>query len=184
MIRGTLLFALLAVIAAPVGAQSFPEGTPLPPPVLAELRGGFDLPNGMTVTLGVTTDTRIDGRDVLRTVFDIRQGTSSLSVLANHADTGVLATIDGTEVATADGTVRVRTSDSGTRVDFSGDRIDVSHLAGSALGSVIANSASDRTIDVATTVTIGLGGVTPDAIGGSLARVDTLALDATSRMTR
>lgn len=181
-----LLGGVTLCLANHSNAQSVMPTPPLAPAALAEMRGGFDLPNGAVITLGVTTATSVDGREVLRTTFDIQGGAAQLRVAATPRGDSAAGAIDlqaaRSGVETLDGVVTVRTDDHGTRVELAGDRIDVSHLTGQAFGSVIANSASDRSINVATTVDIGLTGITPDAIGGSLARVNDLALDATSRM--
>ena len=186
---------MIAIIAAAVclafapsaRGQALPEESPLTPAQLAELRGGFQLPGGLAITIGVTTATRIDGREVLRSTFNIRDGLPQVGVLANDAAgklASVTATADGAAVTTADGVVRLRSAGDGVRVDLAGDAIQVSHLLGSALGSIVANSGNDRSIDVTTSVDIGLSGITPDAIGGSAIRAENLALDATARMVR
>jgi hypothetical protein len=186
MIGRLAVFALVALgVAAPSQAQSYGVA-PLPGTALAKIRGGFDLPNGLIINLGVTTDTKVDGESVLRTIFNIDQGAPILKVLANQAE-GLseldLAANDAA-VTTADGSVRLQSGASGARVQLVNDSIDVSHLIGQAYGSVVANSGSDRSIEVQTTIDIGVSGIRPDAIGGSLARAGDLALDATSRLSR
>lgn len=184
--RSLLPLLLLAAAPLPAAAQSFPT-QPLPDQRLDELRGGFDLPGGGTVTLGVVTTTRVDGQEVLRTVFNVQNG-PTVTVLARDGTSGGVTPVDpaigGAGVRTADGTVTLVAMPNGMRVELAGDRIDVTHLVGQSFGSVIANSADNRVIDVATTLNISLGGVTQDAIGASSAAVDTLALDATARLSR
>lgn len=179
--------ALLSLAATPTTAQTPDFATSLPDERLVELRGGFDLPDGLSVTLGVTTETRVDGSEVLRTVFDVQNGTPNLTVLADNGD-GTLSQVtvdrDGQGVATADGIVRVRSTTTGESVDLASQGIDVSHLVGGAFGSVVANSGDNRSVDVSTSIDIGLSGITPDAVGNSMARVDGLALDATIRLVR
>lgn len=187
-----LLLALLAALPSPALAQSQPRGavdaTPMTDPELAEARGGFDLPGGITVTLGVTTDTRIDGQEVLRTVFSFDGGLPQLAVLSAVKGEDGLRPVDldpsGAGVATRDGVVRLRAGDA-ARVELTGDRLDISHLVGrGAIGSVVANAADNRAIDVTTSVDIGLSGVRPDQLGSAVARVDTLVLDVTTQMVR
>jgi hypothetical protein len=183
-----ILAALLLGAPLPAIAQAMPGAVPLAEDRLDALRGGFDLPGGGTVSLGVATETRVNGQEVLRTVFNVNSGVAALLVLARQPGAGELtpvgAAVGGGGVATADGTVTLVALPNGVRVELAGDRLDVSHLVGQAFGSVVANSADDRAIDVATTVNISLSGVTRDAIGASGARVEGLALDATSRLSR
>ena len=185
-----LVLALIAVAGVPIAAvaQTAVAAPPLAVSELEKVRGGFDLPGGVSVSLGVVTETRINGQDVLRTVFNVQSGQPAITVLARAAGTNdgltsIGPVVGGTGVATADGIVTLVAMPNGVRVELAGDRLDVSHLVGQSFGSVVANSANDRSIDVATTVNISLGGVSRDMIGGSSARIDTLALDATARLS-
>ena len=63
-------------------------------------------------------------------------------------------------------------------VTLSGGDLVVTHFAGNAFGSAIANSGSDRAIDTATTVSIDLGNAGPDVLGSAMLRVEGVALDA------
>lgn len=176
----------LGVLATPAGAQVI-EAPRLTDPELARERGGFVLPGGITITLGVTTDTRVDGQEVLRTIFAFDGTMPKLAVLS-ATEGGGFSPVEldpgGAGVITREGVVRLRAGDL-TRVDFSGDRLDISHLVGGdAFGSVVVNSADNRMIDITTSVDISLAGVRPDELGSSMARVDTLALDATAQMVR
>lgn len=184
-----LVGLLLAGAPLPALAQAMPAKEPLSAPELDALRGGFDLPGGISIKLGVVTETKVDGQEVLRTVLNVQTGQPIVTVLARNAGltdglTPIRARVGDAGVATADGTVTLVALPNGVRVELAGDRLDVSHLLGRSFGSVVANGADNRAIDVATTVNISLGGVTADAIGASSARVDTLALDATSRLSR
>ncbi|HEU0044496.1 hypothetical protein [Sphingomonas sp.] len=189
MLRLCSILAALVLAAAPAAdARSLTAHPSLSDERLAELRGGFQLPGGISVTIGVTTATRIDGREILRSTLNLRDDLPRVQVLADRADgAGVVpvsVTADGAGLMTRDGVVRVRSATDGVRVDLSGEAIEVSHLLGGALGTVVANSANDRSIDVTTTVDIGLSGVRPDALGGAAIRAENLALDATTRLIR
>lgn len=156
-------------------------------PELAALRGGFDLPGGMIVTLGVTTDTRVDGQEVLRTVFSVGDGPTQLAVLGRDGQSGVTPVavrVDGAGVATADGTVSLRSAPGGVRAELAGDAVTINHLIGQSLGSIVVNSGNDRSIDVATTVDIGVRGVRPESVGSAASRIDTLALGSTALLGR
>lgn len=183
-----LLLLGLATIAAPAGAQTF-AAAPMPDPELARERGGFSLPGGITVTLGVTTDTRVDGQEVLRTVLSLADGGPKLAVLGATGGAAMLGevelTANGAGVATRDGVVRLRQSGDNTRVDLAGNGVDISHLVGrGALGSIVANATDNRVIQVETSVDIGLAGVRPDQLGGAMAQAGNLALDATTQLVR
>ncbi|MDB5717675.1 MAG: hypothetical protein JWM38_1102 [Sphingomonas bacterium] len=81
-------------------------------------------------------------------------------------------------IETAGGQVTVSALPEGMRVRLEGAGLDVSHLVGAAFGSVIANTASDRTIDTTTTIGLDLGNVRPDLIGSSMFRVENVAVEA------
>ena len=69
-----------------------------------------------------------------------------------------------------------------TRVDLAANQLDISHLVGrGAVGSIVANAADNRSIDVATSVDIDLAGVRPDQIGGAVVRASNLALETTGQ---
>lgn len=176
------LLALFFIPAA-AGAQALPDKAPLAEAELAKERGGLRLPNGLEITIGVATNTRVDGRLVLSTTYNVSQGAAQMRVLGGvgsgpDGTTEVTPTAGG--VSTRDGTVQMLPNG----VRFSGDAIEVTHLAGQAFGTVLANSGSNRVIDMQTTVDIQVSGITPDMLGSSALRVEGLALDATSRLTR
>lgn len=85
----------------------------------------------------------------------------------------------GGSIETAGGRVTLQELPAGARARIEGEKIDVSHIFGSAFGSVVANSGSDRAIDTMTVVSIDLRGATPDNLGSSVLQADALALDAT-----
>ena len=184
----TLVALALAGMSAGAQAQALPVHPPLADERLAELRDGFRLPGGITVTIGVTTATRIDGREILRSTLNLHDNLPRVQVLGDRADGAgivpVSVTVDGAGLMTRDGEVRVRSAADGVRVDLKGNDIEVSHLLGAALGSVVANSANNRSIDVTTSVDIGLSGIRPDALGSAAVRAENLALDATTRLIR
>ena len=179
--------ALLMALALGSGqTDALPGLEPLPAERLGELRGGFDLPGGGSITLGVVTTTRVDGHEVLQTVFNLETGAPTITVLGRTGDgSGVSAVTPGSVgINTLDGRLTVSTIRNGVRVELAGNGLDVSHLLGGAFGSVVANTADNRAIDVSTTLDISMSGVARDAIGASRAGIDTLALDATSRLIR
>ena len=182
IVLGVALAASPCVANAQLDAQSLSDRE------LATLRGGFALPGGLNVSVGVTTDTRVDGQTVLRSVFTLDDRTPRMNMQAVREGQTALSTIDvvpdGTGVATANGVVSVRGLPGGNRITLDGVGTDVTHLAGQAFGSVLANTVDNRAIDVSTTVDIRVSGVTPDMLGSAMLRVEGLALDAASRLGR
>ena len=166
-----VLAALL--LAAPAAALAEPPAK-MTDAELAAARGGFVLPGGLAINIGVVTDTRIDGALVLRSVYTV-------------TDSARLAVFDGqgNEVAAgAPGPIGVRQLPAGSLISFSGEKIDVGHIVGNAFGTVLANSGDDRAIDLSTTVDLNIAGAAADLLGSAALRVEALALDATARMTR
>lgn len=186
MKRIRTLASLLWLVALPGAAWAGEGAVPLTDAQLAELRGGFALPGGGDLNLGVVTSTYVDGALVVRSTYTVTGDTPAVQVSARGADAQAqdLAISDGQTVATADGQVTlVRTAD-GTQVRFSGDQLNVTALSGRNIGSIVQNSGNDRTIGVVTNIDLGLTGVARDGLGSSLSRAGTLALDATTRLAR
>lgn len=177
----------LFLLLMPVQAAASPFTSPLVEEKLSSMRGGFTLPGGLQVALGVTTESRIDGQLVLRSTFTLGDGVQSLQVQARSAD-GSLRTIDsaqGVSFTGPDGTLTLVRKGEATQVILNGSQLDLTHLAGSrGFGSIVANSADGRSIDVSTVVGLDIRGATPDRLGSSLLRIDTLALDATAGLVR
>lgn len=209
---------------------------PVPDPVLADQRGGFQLPGGIDVALTVQTTTAVDGAVVLRTVFAADRGPAALSVYvpkpgevvpaeAKAAAAGTVAmptvTYDrrsgitvtpalappsvtlSTGAAAADGGAGLTRVDAGgagvatdaghvvqhqqgglQTVELRARDLDVTHLAGTAFGSAVANSGNDRTIDTQTVVSIDLRNAGPDVLGSSMLRAQDVATDALTMRAR
>lgn len=197
---------------------------PVPDPELAEMRGGFRLPNGVDVAITVDTRTAVDGAVVLQTIFRADQGRPTLAVYTpKPGETATLPRPAGSGAGTPNAPVITYDSRSGIQVAqtatmpssviFSGrgsnggtagagleaapagsvveavrggvrtvevarDDLTITHFAGNAFGSAIANMASDRTIDTQTSIAIDLRNAGPDVVGSSLLRVEGVALEA------
>lgn len=80
--------------------------------------------------------------------------------------------------ATDNGIIRAVGANGDRGVELVGGDISITHLTGTALGSVIANTGSDRAIDTQTTLTIDLRNAGPDVLGSSMFRVENVAIDA------
>jgi hypothetical protein len=78
-----LLASAVCISAAPVAAQAgpFEHDRVVADARLDSVRGGFLLPNGMDIGLGITLDTLVDGRLVLSTVLTI-DDSAHLSIYA------------------------------------------------------------------------------------------------------
>lgn len=181
------ILAALILMLVPVQAAATPFINPVVDEKLSSMRGGFSLPGGLQVALGVTTESRIDGQLVLRSTFTLGDGAQSLQVEARSAD-GTLRKLDGVpgeSFTGPDGTLTLVRKGEATQVVLNGNQLDLTHLVGSrGFGSIVANSADGRNIDVSTVVGLGISGATPDRLGSSLLRIDTLALDATAGLVR
>lgn len=118
--------------------------------------------------------------------------TTSISVSSQTAPVGGAAeglrqlavTPGGAAVATDGGSVHVDRLGAGNQVVLSGSTLDVSHLAGQAYGSIVANRGNDVTIDTVTNINIDLKNTLPSNIGSAMFRVEALAIDSATRMGR
>lgn len=208
---GAAAFALAAV--SPVAANPFEE-TAVAHEALETMRGGFALPGGLDVSIAVQSDTAVNGALVLRTQFLASSGSPTLTVFgrtdASAASTAApvssgrtvtvgvqpaalgapagltqLNLAPGGVQAVTEGTVSLAAGDGpANRVTYSQHGLDVTHLTGQAFGAVAANSLDSVSIDTATIVNIDIRGATVLNMGSSMARIDTLALDAAARLSR
>lgn len=102
----------------------------------------------------------------------------------SEADDGLVpVALNGPSQAAA-GTVSIHTAPTGPTVEYSAPDLVVDHLFGRAFGSVVANTANDRSIDTVTSVSLDLHNATAALVGSSLVQAQTLALDAARGMSR
>lgn len=80
--------------------------------------------------------------------------------------------------ATDAGTVAQATKNGLSTVTLSAGDLSVTHFAGNAFGSAIANAGSDRAIQTDTTLAIDLRSAGPDVLGSAILRATGLADDA------
>lgn len=151
---------------------------------LAQMRGGFRLPNGVEVAMAVQIDSIVNGQLVLRSVLVRDQGPANLEVYSPGDSTvqGVGPSVSvaaGVPVQTPNGLINV--NDEKDRVVLTGDGLQVQHLVGRALGTIISNEKNGRTIDNNMVVHLNLTRATPDRIGSSLLRAADVALDSLRR---
>lgn len=185
---------------------------------LDEMRGGFILPNGMDVTVGIDIQTTVNGVLALRSL--VTTADAGLPVLfvgdggaqANSAQGGTTVTLpgggvvrlvdggassmeggpgqqrveavpNGAAVSTPSGTVRLLSDDSGSQVVLNGDSLELRHMIGNFTGSVVANTANDRSISTVVTVNVDLqNSAVP--LGNALLRLESIAMEAASRGIR
>lgn len=92
------------------------------------------------------------------------------------AATGAQAGLEQIAGGVTDNGVVTQAATGGVRtVELAARDLTITHLAGNAFGSAIANSGSDRTIDTQTSVAIDLGQAGPDVIGSTMLRVGEIA---------
>ena len=133
-------------------------------PQKEEERGGFILPGGIDLDLVVRQETSIDGELVLRSSFELAEGAPVVSI--EQVSQGVSVQTEGD-----DATTRVTVAVPGTQV---------SHLAGQATGSIIANTANDRTISTVTSVDLDLSRLEVGSIGSLIPTLGALARETAS----
>ncbi|HEV2567131.1 hypothetical protein [Sphingomonas sp.] len=85
-------------------------------------------------------------------------------------------------VETAGGRVSVSELPQGIRSRIEGDGIDASHLFGAAFGSVVANTANERSIDSSTTIAVDLRGATAMNLGSALLRAEAIGAETVRRL--
>ena len=161
-----VLFAVLAApLATPAAAQSpFGDVAAMDEAELAEERGGFILPGGVDLDMVIRQETSIDGELVLRSSYVLAEGGPIVSI--EQVSQGVSAVTEG--------------DDTRTRITIEVPGTQVSHLMGRATGSVIANTADNRTISTITTVDLDLSRMEVGSIGSLAPTLGTLAWESAS----
>ncbi len=210
--RSSKIFSLMvaATIASPSAAgEILPAAPTLSDSDLEAIRGGFLLPNGMDISLGIAVTTRVDGEIVLGTVFTLEDA-ANLAVFAGGTGptdpaegtaiggTGVTITessdaiavptdarlldiaSDGSGVATEWGNVSLDQADGQTMVSLDGSGLSLRQLIGESTGSIIANIADNRVIDTDVMVSIDVQN-SAIPLGTMMLRMDSLLSDVGAR---
>lgn len=130
-------------------------------------------------TSGMPTVT-YDGRGGLQvTPAAGGRGISVASGAASGAvPTGLAALAAGGSVATDNGTVSQTARGGLQTAELRAADLSITHLAGTAFGSAIANSGSDRTIDTQTSVGLDLRNVDSTVLASAMLRVEDVATAA------
>lgn len=179
-----LMLAAAFFMSSPASASPFKE--PISEHQLETMRGGFMLPGGLDVSLAVTTESRIDNQLVLKSVFVLGRSGTSLD-LQSRGSSGLISSLNfETDQSStgADGTVTLLRQANSSRLVLDGQQTDVTLLVGGAFGSLVSNTADNRTIDVMTTVDIDISNASPELLGSSLLRAEDLALSSTAQLVR
>lgn len=222
-IRGALLLIgfICPGFAPPLlGAPPpFPSRLGIADGELDRIRGGFVLPNGMDVAVGISIETLVNGILALRTELTatggappaVFIGTGGVPVASGAEGAPAIRTSDGTMIRVSEGAPRraaeasdqqrveltsngpaaltpmgslqLMQGDSGSTVVLQGDSLELRHMIGRFTGSIVANTANDRTIDTVVTVNVDLQGSTIP-LGNAILRLESIAVDAASRAVR
>ena len=78
------------------------------------------------------------------------------------------------------GRLALTNTGTGQQVQLQSNKLEIAHLFGDAIGSVVVNSGRDRVIDTSPVVGIDIGGATPANLGSSMLRIDALASAVTT----
>ncbi len=153
---------LFAFLAAPVAAQTpFGDVAAMDDAALAGERGGFEFPGGLDLDIAILQETSIDGELILRSSYVLAEGGPVVSI--EQVSQGVSVQTDG--------------DDTSSRVTISVPGTQVSHLMGRATGSIITNTADDRSITTVTTIDLDLSRMAVGQIGSLIPTLGTLAED-------
>ena len=149
------------VVSGPTTAASAGVGGAAAPMI------SFDGGNGLRVTPGSVA-------------VPVSVGTGSAPQDASPVPPGLVPFTASGPVATDAGLVSQNTQGGVQTVQLNGPDLTITHLAGNAFGSAIANSGSDRAIDTQTVVSIDIRNASPDVLGSAMLRVEDVAIAATA----
>lgn len=154
----------LASLAVPSGTVLAQEASPFQAPPLAdaelaEIRGGFTLPGGVVVDLGVVIVTDLNGQRLLQTTLHVGAGGATASSTAGN---GTVTQLDPRSAVSV--------------VDISG--LMVKHMIGQNIGSIIANSGNGNVVDHRISVDLTLRNVPPLGLGSAAFRLQSPGIDA------
>lgn len=181
---------------------------------LDELRGGFELPNGMDVVVGIDIQTLVNGALALRSVLNtdtgtpvvfvgdssgvasssgagaaagggvvVRVGDTTTTYQAEAGQQQVVLTANGPAVSTPSGSVQLVKDGSGSQVILNGNSLELRQMIGSLTGSIVANTANDRTIDTIVTVNVDVQN-SALLVGNAALHADSIALATAGRGIR
>jgi hypothetical protein len=174
---------IAAIVVVPARAEPSAYATPpVSDAALADMRGGFELPNGMNISIGIQIDTMVNGSTVLRTLLSGTDASKvqvyttgpSIATGADNAGKGLSVNVvssptldgaaangqalalmpNGASLVTSSGTVRLVQSNGQSTVLLDGNGLSLQHMIGALTGALVANQASNRSIDTNVTVNL------------------------------
>jgi hypothetical protein len=138
--------------------------------------------DGISVTFDRQNGPRIGSSAVPFSAISVVSGGQVGIVSAPTDMLPVVLPKNGEAVSVPNGQLSLIRNEAGHKVTLHADKLDVSHVFGNAIGSVLANTASNRVIDTTTTVSLDISGATAFNLGSSMLRIDTLVADSTAQM--
>lgn len=113
------------------------------------------------------------------TTINVVSGPTS-TWLNGAGQNNVAVVANGPAISAPSGTISLTEDAEGARVTLSTPTTEIQHLVGQATGSVVSNTANDRTIDTVSSINVNLVGV-PAGLLGSALMINRIAVDAVSR---
>ncbi|CAN5196106.1 hypothetical protein BH10PSE13_BH10PSE13_04350 [soil metagenome] len=153
--------ALIAVTGPTASLEIDAAQAPLADSELAEMRGGFILPNGIEIGLALQTSAMADHQLIL---------TSNVNV-AQSGDISITARKD----AGAPNEATLQVDQQGVRYVAPG--FAITQRVGESIGTVVENSSDNRTLFISSLLTVTLGNVDPGSMGGAGAAIGRLTSD-------
>lgn len=119
---------------------------------LAQMRGGMDLPNGLTVNIGVDIQTMVDGQLALQTIYQSDGPNTGLQIKSGDS-----------------GEAKIVTNGQGATASYASPGLTVQQMIGDRIGAVVSNSSDNRLISTVATISISLGGIPVQQMTNGLA---------------
>ena len=172
---------LRTVFRADQGVPSLTVFTPKPGTVVAVRAGDATAATTAAAAPTISYDSR-SGIQVTPGAGMPAVTVSNVTVGAAPDTPAGLQAVDprGAGVATDAGQVTAMRAAGLDTVQLKAGDLTISHFAGNAFGSAIANSGNDRAIDTQTSVSIDLSNAGPDVIGSAMLRVQDLGSSVTA----
>lgn len=135
---------------------------PLDDSELAQMRGGFVLPNGIEIGLALQTSAMADHQLILTSTVDMAQADGTIAISARKE-------------AGAPNEATLQVDPQSVRYAMQG--LTITQRIGGAMGTVVENSVDNRTLFVASTLTVTIGNLDTGSIGGFGAAIGRLTND-------
>ena len=119
--------------------------------------------------------------DTVQTTISVSSGQAAPA--QDRIDLEPVKFATGESIPTSAGLVSL-SGDTLKQVRIETDGLEAVHFFGDALGSLTANYADGRVIETTTNISIDLANVSPEALGSTIPRLDGLALESASMLSR